>query len=166
MVKQTYIFESPFRKHHLANFSIHHFHTSWDTNISSDHLKHVSTIPMNVPWRFARYVTLSLHQIKAGSTTFSCMCVEKKHTGPGAHTHCVSDTQTLTSCWNPDTGTLGPWWLSTERQASTRCRTPMSSPMRRRSTPSSVVRGEASKRDLSTVKGRVGRELAMGDVRM
>ena len=90
-MKQAFIFERPFRKHHLAKFPIHHFHTRWDTNVSSDHLKHnVSTTPMNVPWRFTRYVALSLHQIKAGSMTFSCMCVEKTHRS--RHTHTVIAT--------------------------------------------------------------------------
>ena len=141
-MKQAYIFESPFRKHHLANFSIHHFHTSWDTNISSDHLKHVSTIPMNVPWRFARYVTLSLHQIKAGSTTFSCMCVEK-NPQVQAHTHTVLATLKH----SPPAGirTQAPWAHGGSAQrdrpapgAGRRCPAPCDAGARRR--PSSGAR--------------------------
>lgn len=72
----------------------------------------------------------------------------------------------ITSCWKPDIGTRGPWWLRTDRHAKTKCKTPISRAIRRSKTPSSVVNGEESKRDLSTVKGSVGNEPAIGEVKM
>lgn len=72
----------------------------------------------------------------------------------------------ITSCWKPDIGTRGPWWLRTDRHAKTKCKTPISRAIRRSKTPSSVVKGEESKRDLSTVKGSVGNEPAIGEVKM
>lgn len=73
---------------------------------------------------------------------------------------------TLTSCWNPWTGTLGAWWLRTDRQASIRCIAQISRDILLSSTPSSVVRGELSYRDFRTRNGKVGRELAIGEVKM
>ena len=52
------------------------------------------------------------------------------------------------------------------KHARTRCTTPMSRAIRRKSTPSSVVRGDASNRVFKTVNGMVGSELAAGDVRI
>jgi hypothetical protein len=72
-----------------------------------------------------------------------------------------------TSVWlRLEFGTRGAWWLRAERQTRIRCKAPISSAIRRRSTPSSVVKGVALNKLRRTWKGRVGSTLADGDCRM
>ena len=72
----------------------------------------------------------------------------------------------FTSCWKPGTLTRGEWWLSTDRQASIRCKAPFSRHIRRNNTPSSVLTGVVSNSDFNTMNGSAGNVLATGEVRI
>lgn len=63
-------------------------------------------------------------------------------------------------------GLRGAWWLRADRQARMRWMAPISRAMRRRSTPSSVVRGVLLNSARRTWNGSVGSTLADGDCRM
>lgn len=77
---------------------------------------------------------------------------------------CVVDhtSDTLVLAW----GLRGAWWLRADRQARMRWMAPISRAMRRRSTPSSVVRGVLLNNARRTWNGSVGRTLADGDCRI